>query len=180
LEPSPQSSLSEDIDPYVDWLDDYGEAQSTPDGAVLTRRWRITSLGETTPDAIAIEVCVYPFVPNGKAVGPRGASPHSHEAAMREICECGVRSGSEQRFTLIELLIAMTITLLIAGAVASVAPPSRKAFDRVPAELDLRQRGRTAIDALSQALRSSGKNVAATRRLDRSATVAHGVGIRAG
>ena len=69
LEPSPESSLSEDIDPYVDWLDDYGEAQSSPDGAVLTRRWRITSLGETTPDAIAIEVCVYPFTPNGKAGG---------------------------------------------------------------------------------------------------------------
>lgn len=72
LEPSPQSSLSEDIDPYVDWLDDYGEAQSTPDGAVLTRRWRVTSLGETTPDAIAIEVCVYPFTPNGKAGGADG------------------------------------------------------------------------------------------------------------
>ena len=54
----------------------------------------------------------------------------------------------------IELLIAMTITLLIAGAVANVAPPARAAFDRVPAELDLHQRGRTAIDALSQALRS--------------------------
>ena len=59
LEPSPQSSLSEDTDPYVDWLDDYGQARDSPDDAVLTRRWRITSLGETTPDAIAIEVCVF-------------------------------------------------------------------------------------------------------------------------
>ena len=33
LEPSPPSSLSEDIDPYVDWLDDYGEAHSQS-------RWR--------------------------------------------------------------------------------------------------------------------------------------------
>ena len=65
LEPSPESSLSEDIDPYVDWLDDEGQAQDIPDEAALTRRWRITSLGETTPDAIAIEVCVYPFTPNG-------------------------------------------------------------------------------------------------------------------
>ena len=66
LEPSPQSSLSEDTDPYVDWLDDYGQARDSPDDAVLTRRWRITSLGETTPDAIAIEVCVYPFMPDGE------------------------------------------------------------------------------------------------------------------
>jgi hypothetical protein len=72
LEPSPRSSLSEDTDPYVDWVDDYGEEQSTPHGAALTRRWRITSLGETTPDAIAIEVCVYPFTPNGKAIGAEG------------------------------------------------------------------------------------------------------------
>ena len=73
--------------------------------------------------------------------------------------------SEQDGFTLIELLIAMTITVLIAGVVASVAPPAREAFDRVPAELDLQQRGRTAIDALSQALRSSGKNVAATELL---------------
>jgi prepilin-type N-terminal cleavage/methylation domain-containing protein len=68
-------------------------------------------------------------------------------------------------FTVIELLIVMTITLLIAGAIANVSQPARAVFDRVPAELDLQQRARTAIDALSQALRSSGKNVAATERL---------------
>jgi type II secretory pathway pseudopilin PulG len=60
LEPSPSSSLAEDSDPYVDWLDQSGRP-SDPDDAVLTRRWRITSLGMTTPDAIAIEVCVFPF-----------------------------------------------------------------------------------------------------------------------
>ncbi len=75
------------------------------------------------------------------------------------------RVGLGNGFTVIELLIAMTITLLIAGALASVAQPARAAFDRVPAELELQQRARTAIDALSQALRSSGKNVAATERL---------------
>ena len=58
-------------------------------------------------------------------------------------------------FTIIELLIAMTITLLIAGALAGVAQPARDAFDRVPAQLELNQRGRTAIEALSQALRAS-------------------------
>jgi prepilin-type N-terminal cleavage/methylation domain-containing protein len=58
-------------------------------------------------------------------------------------------------FTLIELLVAMTITLLLAGALAGVAQPARAAFERVPAELELYQRGRAAIDALSQALRAS-------------------------
>lgn len=58
-------------------------------------------------------------------------------------------------FTLVELLVAMTITLLISGALAAVVPPARAAFDRVPAELELQQRGRTAIEALSQALRAS-------------------------
>jgi prepilin-type N-terminal cleavage/methylation domain-containing protein len=67
-----------------------------------------------------------------------------------------IRSAKrEGGFTLIELLIAMTITLLIAGALAGIAQPARAAFDRVPAELELQQRGRTAIDAFSQALRSS-------------------------
>lgn len=63
--------------------------------------------------------------------------------------------GQARGFTVIELLIAMTITLLIAGALANVAQPARAAFDRVPAELDLQQRGRTAIGTLSQALRAA-------------------------
>lgn len=58
-------------------------------------------------------------------------------------------------FSLIELLVAMMITLLLAGALAGVAQPARAAFERVPAELELQQRGRAAIDALSQALRAS-------------------------
>jgi type II secretory pathway pseudopilin PulG len=88
----------------------------------------------------------------------------SHEAAM--ILLRALRfGGPADGFTVIELLIAMMLTLLVAGALANVAQPARAAFDRVPAELDLQQRGRTAIDALSQALRSTGKNVAATDQL---------------
>jgi hypothetical protein len=68
-------------------------------------------------------------------------------------------------FTVIELLIALTMTLAIAGALANVVQPARAVFDRVPGELDLQQRGRTAIDVLSQALRSSGRNVAVTESL---------------
>ncbi|MBY0494030.1 MAG: prepilin-type N-terminal cleavage/methylation domain-containing protein [Cyanobacteria bacterium] len=69
-------------------------------------------------------------------------------------------------FTLIELLVAMTITLLLAGALAGVAQPARAAFDRVPAELDLQQRGRTAIDAISQALRASVSKASASGVFD--------------
>ena len=68
LAPSPSSSLSEDIEPYVDWLDQDAQL-SDPDDAVLIRRWRITSLGMTTPDAIAIEVCVFRFRSSGYARG---------------------------------------------------------------------------------------------------------------
>ena len=77
--------------------------------------------------------------------------------------ECGV--GTSTGFSIIELLIAMTVTILIAGAIAGVAPQARAAFERVPPDLDQQQRGRTAIDVLSQALRSAGNNVAATESL---------------
>jgi prepilin-type N-terminal cleavage/methylation domain-containing protein len=74
----------------------------------------------------------------------------SRECGVRRAC--GVGSGG---FSIIELLIAMTIMLLLSGAIAGLAQPARAAFDRVPAELELHQRGRTAIDALSQALRAA-------------------------
>lgn len=58
-------------------------------------------------------------------------------------------------FTLIELLVAMAITLAIAGALAQAVGPARDAFNRVPADLELQQRGRAAIDALARAVRSA-------------------------
>ena len=65
LEPSPATSLDEDTDPYVDWLNADGDLTDNADDAVISRRWRITSLGATTPDAIAIEVCVFRFGARG-------------------------------------------------------------------------------------------------------------------
>lgn len=58
LQPSLASSLDEDVEPYVDWLDATG--QSVPaHTAVFTRRWRISTIDAASPDAIAIEVCVF-------------------------------------------------------------------------------------------------------------------------
>lgn len=76
---------------------------------------------------------------------------------------CGGQGS--QGFSVIELLIALAIVMALAGALAGVVEPARAVFDRVPAELDLLQRGRTAIDVISNALRSAGRNVAAMNEL---------------
>jgi Tfp pilus assembly protein PilW len=62
---------------------------------------------------------------------------------------------SSRGFTLVELLVALGIVMAIGGALAQVVQPARAAFDRVPAELELDQRGWAAIDALSHAVRSA-------------------------
>jgi len=74
-------------------------------------------------------------------------------------------SRADRGFTVVEVLIALTITLAIAAALATVVTPARAAFDRLPAELELQQRGRTAIDVLTQAVRSAGRDVVAAESL---------------
>jgi Tfp pilus assembly protein PilW len=59
-------------------------------------------------------------------------------------------------FTLVELLVALTVCLLIAGALAAVTPAARAAFESTPEALDLQQRARTGADVLIGALRSAG------------------------
>lgn len=71
--------------------------------------------------------------------------------------------GSSQRgLTVVELLIALGIVMSVGAVIANLVPSARVAFERVPAELDVQQRGRMAIEVLSQALRSAGTNVVAT------------------
>jgi prepilin-type N-terminal cleavage/methylation domain-containing protein len=72
-------------------------------------------------------------------------------------------------FSLVELLIAMTISTLIAGAIAGLVLPARAAFETAPAALDVQQRGRTAIDELAVALRSVGAVTPAVLALSPSA-----------
>lgn len=58
LDISPASSLEEDVDPFVDWLDAAGQVLADPHSAVLTRRWRVAGFGAGAADTILIEVCV--------------------------------------------------------------------------------------------------------------------------
>ena len=59
LAPSPYSSLSENLPPYVDWIDSSGAPLTDSGGAALVRRWRIDTLDDAAPEAITIEVCVF-------------------------------------------------------------------------------------------------------------------------
>lgn len=59
LQASPPSSLDEDLEPYVDWLDAEGQSSEDADGATFVRRWKITPVGAAQPEAIAIETCVF-------------------------------------------------------------------------------------------------------------------------
>lgn len=66
LDVSAETTLDQDHPPYVDWIDVQGGKMSAPDGAVFARRWRVSSLGDTAPEAIAIEVCAF-RMPSGNA-----------------------------------------------------------------------------------------------------------------
>ena len=68
-------------------------------------------------------------------------------------------------FALVELLVALMIGALVASAIAVVVPPAREAFERTPEAIALQQRGRAALGAVSQVLRSAGADVTASRDL---------------
>ena len=59
LQTSPSTSLDEDVEANVDWLDTAGHVSDTAAGAAFVRRWRISPIAESPPETIAIEVCVF-------------------------------------------------------------------------------------------------------------------------
>jgi len=59
-------------------------------------------------------------------------------------------------FSLVELLVAMAVCALVSGVLAGVAAPARAAFEATPALLDLHQRARWGIEAVSGAIRLAG------------------------
>jgi len=60
-------------------------------------------------------------------------------------------------FSLIELLVALTVCALLSGGIAAVTPHARSAFEATPEALDLQQRERTIIDVLTRAVRSAAR-----------------------
>lgn len=70
LAPSSGESLATDTSGYVDHLDASGAAVDTGmggHGAVWTRRWRVTAIDALAPEALVIEVCVFPWPADGLA-----------------------------------------------------------------------------------------------------------------
>jgi prepilin-type N-terminal cleavage/methylation domain-containing protein len=63
---------------------------------------------------------------------------------------------SPRGFSLVELLVATAICALVSGALAGVVAPARAAFEASPAMIDLHQRTRWGIEAVSGALRGAG------------------------
>jgi len=58
-------------------------------------------------------------------------------------------------FSLLELLVALTVCALLSGAIAAATPPARALFDSTPEVLDVQQRERTAVDVLAHLIRSA-------------------------
>lgn len=68
LAPSGALSLAEDTSGFVDYLNADGAAVAIDrdgDGAVFTRRWRVTAIDRFLPEALAIEVCVFRWPADG-------------------------------------------------------------------------------------------------------------------
>jgi prepilin-type N-terminal cleavage/methylation domain-containing protein len=59
-------------------------------------------------------------------------------------------------FTLVELLVAMTITLIVAAATLSFVGPAHEAFQVQPESADLHQRVRVGLDALQRDILMAG------------------------
>lgn len=68
-------------------------------------------------------------------------------------------------FSLVELLVALTVCAVLSAAVAGLVPSARAALDAAPAALDLQQRGRTGVDVLAAAIRSAASDVASAAEL---------------
>lgn len=81
------------------------------------------------------------------------------------ICVPVIHVGRQEGVSVIELLVALTICAVVSASIAAVVPPTRAIFERTPAELDLQQRARAAIDAIVYAIRAAGADVAASGEL---------------
>jgi prepilin-type N-terminal cleavage/methylation domain-containing protein len=65
-------------------------------------------------------------------------------------------AANHEGFTLVELLVAMAITLIVTAATLSLIGPAHDVFQVQPETADLRQRIRVGIDALQRDLLMAG------------------------
>jgi hypothetical protein len=72
----------------------------------------------------------------------------------------GVRVARQAGFSLVEMLVATSLTLLAMGGVMAVLDPARGAFRAQPEAADLQQRLRAAVGALERDLSMAGAGLA--------------------
>lgn len=83
-------------------------------------------------------------------------SRRRHCRMARRAPRAGGHAGTSARgFSLLELMIAAAISALVAAAIAATVPSLQAFFERTPAAIDVQQRGRTALDAIAQAVRGA-------------------------
>lgn len=72
------------------------------------------------------------------------------------------QSGSESGFSLVELLVAMTITLIVSGAIYGLMTGGQRAFQREPELTDRQQNARLALSLIERDVAKAGAKFALT------------------
>src|SRR5262249_46710810 len=80
----------------------------------------------------------------------RRRAPGDHPA------ESDVMRRSADGFSVIELTVALALTLIVAGTVAAIVGPARSVFDSQPEAIDVQQRLRVGVEALTRDLIGAG------------------------
>src|SRR5262245_13113871 len=84
------------------------------------------------------------------------ASPSSHHARRGEVMAADM---NEEGFTLVEILVALALTLLMVGSVVSLVRPAVQLSAAEPDAIELQQRSRAALAALFADLRNAGAGI---------------------
>jgi prepilin-type N-terminal cleavage/methylation domain-containing protein len=89
------------------------------------------------------------------------SAPGRRSRVPRAAAARGTRSLGEggRGFTLIELLLSTAVVVLVVGAITTLAPPLRRAFDGGLAASDIAARGRTAIAAIANEAGTAGSGI---------------------
>src|SRR5262249_28567137 len=91
-----------------------------------------------------------PRLAGGAAARGRRASRHDSENTTM------TARGRDDGFSIVELTVALALTLTVAAAVGAMAGSSRDAFAAQPERTDLQQRLRVGVDALVRDLTGAG------------------------